>query len=193
MKRGLARGDRPRFELFGDAEVLGETMNTYLLHKLSDEYSRLEDLAVGQADEDGRIEPVYAGLLKDLEGDIDGQLEQCWRSLKNLLARHTLLKAEAARLSKAASTVETHIEGLKAEVKGWMDSHRMLKWEHGLAKFRIQNNSQASVIIDDPKLLPAEAWTYPEPFESKSWIAEAIKSGKEVQGAHLQTGTHLRT
>lgn len=167
-------------------------MNTYLLHKLSDEYARLEDLAFSQADEDGRIEPIYAGLLKDAEAGVDAQLDQCWRTLKNMAAMRDLYAAEAERHAKRAKVVEAHIDGLKAEVKGWLDLHRMAKWEQGLAKFRIQNNSQPSVIIEDEAALPADAFVQPPPQVDKRWIAEAIKDGKEVPGAYAQRGTHLR-
>lgn len=162
------------------------------LYELRDEYLRLFDLACDQSEPDGRIAPEFVQALDAIQGDIDAKLDGCWRVMRSIAAERDAYKAEAERLLSRAKSADAHFERLKAYVKEAMTSLGMEKWEHGVAKFRIQRNSQPTVIIDDESLLPAEAFVQPPPQIDKRFILEAIKAGKDVPGAYCEVGSHLR-
>lgn len=162
------------------------------LYELTDRYAALFDLACETSDDDGRIAPEFVEMLKNLDDQIDDKFGGLWNILKQLDAEHAMFKHEAERLSKVAASRAAHLANVKAYVKDEMVKLGRDKWERGVAKLRVQRNSAASVIVDDESLLPAEAYVQKAPEVSKSWIAEAIKAGKDVQGAYLETGSHLR-
>lgn len=162
------------------------------LYELTDRWAALLDLACDTSDDDGRISPEFVELLAAIEGSIDEKLQAYWRMMKNLDAQHAAFENEAKRLAAKAKALDQHYEYLRANVKDTLDKKGVLKWEQGVAKFRIQKNSTPSVVIDDEPAIPADYYVQPPPQLDKRFIVEAIKSGKTVPGAHLEVGSHVR-
>lgn len=162
------------------------------LYELNARYAALFDLACEESDDEGQLGREFVDALKALDDEIDFKLESCCRLWKSLDAQAMGVEAEEKRLARKRKALENRVESLKEYLKDALVSRGIQKRQVGIFNLRLQKNSQASVIIDDEKALPADAFVQPPPQVSRSWIAEAIKSGKEVPGAYLETGSHVR-
>ena len=100
-------------------------------------------------------------------------------------------KAEAKRLSDKAKVIENRATRIKQYIHSGMDIAGMVELEIGTKKVCIQKNP-ASVVIDDPNLIPAQ-FKVTEVITKirKAEIKEALKSG-EVAGCHTEQSFSLR-
>lgn len=162
------------------------------LYELTERYAALFELACDEADDEGQVGRDFVEALKRLEDEINFKLESCCRLWRSLDAQLLGVKTERERLAKRERALENRLQSLKDYLKDSLIANGIQKRQVGIFNLRLQKNSQASVVIEDEKLLPADAFVAPPPQLSKLWIREAIESGKEVPGAYLETGQHVR-
>lgn len=101
------------------------------------------------------------------------------------------IDAEIKRLSELKMVFSNRRKRLLDYVKYVMEKFDVKKIETNFA--RLSFRSAKSVVVDDKELLPAEfikVKTVAEP--DKIAIKEAIESGKNVPGAHIETNQQLQ-
>jgi len=161
-----------------------------------------------------QVEDNYGELTEELEaaldsvtGDFSTKIDQILAFAQDQLADAVKFAGEAARLSVRAEVLKRSAARLKEYVRGSMEAAgvKKLDTEH----FGVwRQNSAPSVVIDDETKLPADylygqiekPWKELSSWErdaaklriDKKAMADALKSGKEIPGAHLHQGEHLR-
>jgi predicted transcriptional regulator len=102
-------------------------------------------------------------------------------------------KAEEERIADRRKAVENRVVHLKDYMKRCLESAGLMEVTAGTHKVKIQANPPR-VVVSDEKSLPAKFFiVIPETTQlDKKAVAEALKKGEEVKGAHLARGTSLR-
>lgn len=96
-----------------------------------------------------------------------------------------LEKLEALNIER-----DKKVEGIALAVKNYAAEAKAIKEEEEklkTARVSVFYKSNESVTIDDLGSLSEEYIRIPEPQADKTAIKKAIKAGKEVAGAHLET------
>ena len=147
------------------------------------------DAASGDLDENEKL--AYEEYLDELAQAESDKVDNFGFVLKALTDRAKNRRELAAQISAKARADEAAIERLKAY---YLASMR----EHGLTKvkgevFSLSRRSCASVAIDNMAAIPAE-YKATEVIESpdKRRIADALKAGEEIPGAHLEWNDSLQ-
>ena len=102
-------------------------------------------------------------------------------------------KAEEQRIAARRKAAENRVVSLKGYMKRCLESADLMEVTAGTHKVKIQVNPPR-VVVDDEKSLPAKFFiVIPETTQlDKKLVADALKKGEEVKGAHLERGTSLR-
>lgn len=114
--------------------------------------------------------------------------------IKNLEAFGDAIKAEEIRLQERRKAQEAKIDHIKLWLLTNMQACGISKIEHPAFTIAVKANP-AKIVVDNEGQIPQEYFkqVIVEPtwqLEKKS-VADAIKSGKEVAGAHLETGFRI--
>ena len=135
-------------------------------------------------------------------------------------ARTAYCKAEAARLVARGKTADNKVEQTKALVLYYLQSREMTKMEGKQFTLRRQKNSQDSVKITDPALVPLRLKRVEARFDGTTWerilatvpqelrsvlvagiqdivpvndaIKHAVAQRETVEGALVTRGQHIR-
>lgn len=155
------------------------------------------------------MEEIDEGTWFDTLSAIDEAIEDKGNNIAKLIRSletdAEAYKTEAERFTAKRKVAENKIVRLKEYLKGSMELLEKPKFKTELFSFGIQNNP-ASVEIDDPGRLIAE---YPaiadaehqervyKGFKSafseeKKHLKDRLKSGEEINGAHLEQTRSLR-
>lgn len=112
---------------------------------------------------------------------------------RNLEAVAESIRAAEAEMAARRKALQNRSERLRAYLKMGMESSGISKVESPYFNLAIRQNPPA-VVIDAESQIP-EAFMRtpppPPPVPDKKAIADAIKAGQEVSGAHLERGTRL--
>jgi|LGVE01.1.fsa_nt_gb hypothetical protein len=102
-------------------------------------------------------------------------------------------KAEEKRIADRRKAVENRVASLKGYMQRCLESAGLMEVTAGTHKVKIQANPPR-VVVSDEKSLPAKFFiVIPETTQlDKKLVADALKKGEEVKGAHLERGTSLR-
>lgn len=131
-----------------------------------------------------------------LEGDstaLQAKIENYGWVIREMESFTDAIKAEEDRLSKRRRIHEHRVEQIKNWLKINMEACGIQKIECPAFTIAIQKNP-ASVVIDAESQIPEGYWRLPDPppmVVNKKLIAEAIKAGMEVPGAHLGQSTRI--
>jgi hypothetical protein len=101
-------------------------------------------------------------------------------------------KAEEARIANIRKAAEARNERILAYLKRCMEVAEIAKLPLGTVTASIQNNPPKVVIDDEFQLPQFFVKTVTTQTVDKKLIAEAIKAGEKVPGAHIEQGTSLR-
>ena len=163
-------------------------MNTSL-YSLAAEYNevaeRLADLDLD--------EQTIADTLEGLAGTLEVKATNVAMFAKNLEVTAAAIKEAEGNMAKRRKAIEARSERLLAYLKQNMEATGITKIESPYLRIAIRNNP-AAVHIDAESQIPAEFFKQappPPPALDKKAIAEAIKSGRTVPGAHMEAGTRL--
>ena len=138
-------------------------------------------------------EVTIADTLEGNSTEITQKIEDYGYVIQNLRAPITAIDAEIARLQDRKKSMEKEADRVEHWLFENMVKAGISKVECPLFTIALQNNPP-SVFIADEDSIPAEFMRQPEtppPAPDKKAIAAAIKSGKEVPGAHLKQSQRL--
>jgi hypothetical protein len=137
----------------------------------------------GEASQES-IERFY--MFCDAYGE---KVDRIGRFIRVMEARAAYCKAEAARLVARGKAAENKVEQTKLLVLYYLQSREMTKIEGKQFTLRCQKNSQDSVRISDPDLLPLRLKRIEACFDGSTWerIAEALPDElKSILAASIQ-------
>ena len=153
------------------------------------DYRALEQLL---EEAQGELTPELEAWLDEMDGTLAEKTDAYVHIMGKLEANADHLKAEAAKLSLAARSLDGHYERMKARIKDAMAV--MHKTEIVGSAWRFKRSPSAPrLIVDDEAKLPAEYRVPKTVYEiQKDALKAAIAKGEAIQGAHIETGDTLR-
>jgi len=164
-------------------------MNAITLYALAGEYKDAADKLAEMELDDQTI----SDTLESLSGDLEAKATNTIMLVRNLEATAEQIKAAEKAMAERRKAYEARATRIKQYVMDSMIFAGITKIECPLFKIAIRDNPP-SVVIDDEKQIPQSYLTDPlppPPAPDKKLIAQAIKDGCEVPGAHLERGQRL--
>ena len=125
---------------------------------------------------------IIEGAMEELELDNIQKAENIALSIKNDTAMAKALKEEIDKLTQRLRTCNNGIDSKKKYLP-YLLGDKKLK----TARVSVSYRNSESVTIDDLGSLTEEYIRIPERQADKTAIKKAIKAGKEVAGAHIET------
>ena len=130
---------------------------------------------------------VVADTLESLSGELEEKAQSVAMLIRNLEVTAEAIKAFEASQAERRKAIERRAESLKDYIRRNMEACGITKIEGPGITLSFRKSS--AVVIDEPALIPAEYMRQPEPpppAPDKKAIADAIKAGKEIAGAHVE-------
>jgi hypothetical protein len=159
------------------------------LYLLADEFRAAADKL---ADLDLPPEAV-ADTLESLSGELEVKAQNVAFMVRSLEASATACKEWAKAASERAKSIESRAESLRDYLSRCMQSCGIERIEGPGVTLSFRKSS--AVIVDEPGLIPAlfvRQPPAPPPAPDKAAIADALKAGQEVPGAHLEIRKNLQ-
>ena len=159
------------------------------LYIIANEY---RDAAVKLADLD-LDEQTIADTLESLSGELEVKAQNVAFAIRNLEVTADALKAFEKQQKERREAIERRAESMRAYLQRCMEATGITKIEGPGVTLSFRKSS--AVVIDEPGLIPAEFMRQPEPpppAPDKKAIGDAIKAGREVQGARVETRHNLQ-
>lgn len=167
-------------------------MSALHLWQLSAQYSSLMQLMESEELAPEQIKDT----IEAIEGELEAKLINCGYVVLNLESAAIAIKNAAAKQMVRAERLAKRADSLRAYMLFHAQCVNMKPIEHTDFVLRLVNNTP-SVVIDDPRQIPASFMRTPEPepppqdVPDKQAIAKALKQGIEVPGAHLYRGQRI--
>ena len=159
------------------------------LYKLGEEYNRLLDELLETANEDGEVNLDISKQLEEIHGAFTEKavsVATVYHSLEQEAERY---KAEEKRLAEIRRKLERHAEAIKGYLARECINTGVEKI--GGVSANISFRTSEKTVIDNEAEIPDEYWRVKrEP--DLSAIKAAIKAGKEIEGAHLQSFKNIQ-
>lgn len=159
------------------------------LYVLAAEY---QDAARRIADMDLPAELV-ADTLEGLAGEVEVKAQNVALMVRVLEADAAAVQQWANDASARAKAIEQRAESLRDYLSRTLLACGIQKVEGpGVA---LSFRKSTAVVIDEPGLIPAEFMKQPDPpppAPSKTLIGDALKAGRDVPGARLETRQNLQ-
>ena len=130
---------------------------------------------------------VVADTLESLSGELEEKAQSVAMLIRNLEVTAEAIKAFEASQAERRKAIERRAESLKDYIRRNMEACGITKIEGTGITLSFRKSS--AVVIDEPALIPPEFMRQPEPpppAPDKKLIADAIKAGKEIAGAHVE-------
>jgi hypothetical protein len=178
-------------------------------------FDRIQD----ELEETGEISPESKQLFDQFCEAFGEKVDRIGRFIRIMEARAAYCKTEAARLAARAKAAENKVEQTKALVLYYLQTREMTKMEGKQFTLRCQKNSQDSVRISDPELIPIRLKRVEARFDGGTWerilvalpeelkpvltagihdtslvndaIKQAIAQNEPVEGATVSRGYHI--
>lgn len=149
----------------------------------------LEDILNSVNEETGEVDEAYVRIFEDLQMQKDEKLENIGCYIKNLNADIKAFQEEEKVMKKRREVLEHKVERLKKYVSTILNGE---KWDKS-TKVRFGFTESTQTVIDDETLIPKKFLIKKIDYSpDKNAIKEAIKSGKKVKGAHLNTVKNIQ-
>lgn len=159
------------------------------LYLLAAEY---RDAASKLADLDMDAQTV-ADTLESMAGDLEVKAQAVAAMVRSLEADAAAIKQWAADAQERSKAVQARADSLRDYLASNLTACGIQKVEGpGIV---IGWRKSTAVVIDEPGLIPSDYMRQPEPpppTPDKKAIADALKSGASVPGAHLETRQNLQ-
>ncbi len=159
------------------------------LYVIANEY---RDAATKLADLD-LDEQTIADTLEGLSGELEVKAQNVAYFIRNMEVTAEAIKAFEQQQKERRQAIERRAESMRAYLQRCMEATGITKIEGPGVTLSFRKSS--AVVIDEPGMIPAEFMRQPEPppaAPDKKAIADAIKAGQEVQGAHVETRQNLQ-
>lgn len=159
-------------------------MTAMTLYELTEEYREaLQSLTEMDLDEQ-----TVSDTLEGLQGAIEVKAQNVAMFIRNLEVGAEAIKEAESRMAARRKAIENRVQRIKQYLLMNMRACGISKIESPYLSVSIRKNP-VSVVIDNSDAIPPEYMRQPEPpppSPDKKAIAEAIKSGKEIPGAHTE-------
>jgi len=155
------------------------------LYEISKQYQELAKLADAGDDE------LIVALKDTMEG-IEGEFQEKGKALAmvtlNMDGDLDAIQAQIDRLSERKRILQNRKDSLKEYLRTNMEASGITKITHPLFTITL-GKGKPIVVIDEEAQIPDEYMnTKVTTTPMKAEIAKAIKEGKEIPGAHSETG-----
>lgn len=154
------------------------------LYHLADEYlvaaDRMADLDLP--------DEVIADTLEGLAGALEVKATNVAMFIKNLETSAEAIKQAEANMAARRKAIENRAGRIRQYLQYQMERTGVTKIECPYFKVAVRDNPP-SVVIDQEGSLPERFMRVPEPpppAPDKKAIAQALKAGEDVPGAHLE-------
>lgn len=158
------------------------------LYDLAENYRAIADLL----DDPTMEQAIIAQALATIEQDLTVKAGNMAALMKCIEGDISVMKAEEQRLADRRRATENRLKWLKDYIKEGMELAGLDKIKTATFTIALQNNPPR-VEIDDmakiPKQYIIETISY---SPDKKAMADALKAGDKVEGAHLEQGRSLR-
>ena len=164
-------------------------MSNIALYELAAEYKAAAD-SLAELD---LPENVIHDTLESLSGDLEAKAVNTIMLVRNLEATAEQIKAAEKAMAERRKAYEARAARIKQYVLDNMNHAGIQKIECPQFKISVRDNP-ASIVIDDEAQIPRAYMTDPAPpppAPDKKLIAQAIKDGFTVPGAHMERGQRL--
>ena len=158
------------------------------LYEITDEIlQKISDAELETSEEEVTAE------LEKLEGEFRNKMEGCAAVIRNLTAEAKMLKEEADRLKRRASTATERADWLKRYVKRQMERLGRKEYRAGIFKIRLQK-SQPRVEVIDENAVPSELKSIETivKVDKKAIARMVMNTGELPEGVRIITGEHVR-
>lgn len=155
------------------------------MYNLTDDYKNVLAMA-----EDENIDPqAIANTLEAIAGEIEEKAQNCEIIKLELIAERDKLKHEIARLFARAAAIDEKIDNITKSIYNAMMLTGNKKFRTELFSFSIVKNPP-SLVIDDPKKIPAKYLIPQEPKINNAAIKADIKDAP-CDWAHIEQSERL--
>jgi hypothetical protein len=136
---------------------------------------------------------TIADTLEGLSGELEVKAQSVAFMVRNLEVTAEAIKAFEVAQAARRKSIENRADSLRDYLTRCMEATGIEKIEGpGIA---LSFRKSSAVVVHEPALIPVEYMRTPEPpppAPDKKAIADAIKSGKEVSGAHIESRRTLQ-
>jgi hypothetical protein len=156
------------------------------LYELVGQYRQLLDM------EDVPPEQLQ-DTLDMLKGDIQEKATNIGFVVRNLEETAEAIKRAATQATGRANSIINRAESLKAYALSQLKAAGISKVEHPMLVMSVKRNP-AKVVIDFEDSIPKDYMRQPPlppPVPDKGMIREALQSGLDIPGTHLEWGDRL--
>ncbi|WP_313397087.1 siphovirus Gp157 family protein [Stutzerimonas nitrititolerans] len=163
---------------------------TMKLYQLADEYQQ----ALNVLDDPELPEEVVRDTLEALKGGLVQKGQAVAAFALNLGAEIDAIKAVEKRISDRRKALEARAQRMRDYLKTNMEKAGIIEIKAIDGSFTAKlAKGRPSVVVDDESLIPDDSEFVRWKKEvNKTAIADAIKAGQEVPGAHIETRPSLR-
>jgi hypothetical protein len=138
-------------------------------------------------------EQTVADTLESLAGDVEVKAQAVGHMVRSIEADAAAIKQWAQDAHERAKTAQARADRLREYLSANLQACGIQKVEGpGIA---LSFRKSTAVCIDEPGLVPESFMRQPEPpppAPDKRLIADALKAGFDVPGAHLETKQSLQ-
>ena len=157
--------------------------------EMATQYRQLAELLAEQHDD----EQVIADTLESLSGPLDERLENLAKMVRNLESAADGVQKTMESLQARHAALERATERGRKLILDLMQTARRERVTTALFSLAIKKNPSLVVIDQEAALPPAYLIHHdaPPPTPNKKAIANALKAGISVSGAHSEQGVRL--
>lgn len=138
-------------------------------------------------------EQTITDTLEGAAGELEAKAEAVACFVHGLDAMSAAIKVREAELKARRESVDRRADALRDYLSRTLQACGIEKIERPGAVISFRKSS--AVVISEPGLIPAEFMRQPEPpppSPDKAAISTALKAGREVAGAHLETRKNIQ-
>lgn len=164
-------------------------MKAMALYELSNQFLRLQDLA----DTDDLPPEVIRDTLEALTGEIELKSINVAKFILSLEAHADAISDAAKQMAARAQRVRNRADSIRAYLLFQMQATGTTKVTCPEFTLAVRSNPPAVGLREDIELPPEFMVTPdpPPPHPDKRKIAEALKAGRQIDGAWLEQGQRL--
>ena len=136
---------------------------------------------------------TVADTLESLSGELETKAQSVAHMVRSFEADAAAVKQWSKDAAERAKAIENRAEHLRDYLARCMEACGLEKISGPGVELSFRKSS--AVVIDGQDLIPAEfmrAKPAPDPEPDRKAIADAIKAGKEVPGAHIEQRKSLQ-
>lgn len=165
-------------------------MNHMTMFEIKEEIRHLLENLYTEADEDGCVSDETMAALEALNEAKEDKMESIALYYKEMQAEADAIKAEAENLANRAKSTQKKADSLKAYLSRILQEDGMEKFS--TARVKVTFRSSEAVIVDEDNVSKTYLKKNIKYVADKTAIKEALKAGKKVKGAYLETRQNIQ-